>query len=175
MSKFFNALAVAVLGMALLMGAASATTLSGNVESSWAISALPTDNTNFQLTPGTTETHTGTLTVNTNKGTAWFVKATADAATGHSQGYMSEWDGSAYVASSPKALASPMKISSDDIGYLTPAALTSIQPVAAGDASAYAGETHTVTFSQDVAWGDTVLTTSGHVYQIVVEFSLASS
>jgi hypothetical protein len=166
MSKFFNALAVAVLGIALLMGVSAATTISGNVAESIEISVTPDGITNFALNPGTTPTHTGTLSVNANK--AWTVTAAADSATGHTKGYMSKFGSGLYSETEVK-LSSPMSIKSDDTGYTNLAALTSDRAIAAGTTSE-AGIT--VTFSQPVAWSDAVLSTP-YNYQIIVTYTYA--
>lgn len=168
MNKIWGSLGLAVLGIAILVGAASATTIQGNVQGSFEISATPNDQTSFSLTPSTSTaaTCTGTLSVNANKG--WTVTASADSVTGsHTKGYMSKYSSSAYSSPETK-LTNAMEIMSDDTEYDTLAALTSDQAIAVGTGI----ESHTVTFSQLVSWGDTILTGSDK-YQIVVTYSIA--
>jgi hypothetical protein len=170
MSKFFNALAVAVLGIALLMGAASAETASvtGNVISAVQVSAGPTGATNLQLDPAATpKEQTDAVTVKST--TAWKLDV-SDADTSNTNGFMKEWTGSAYASA---VLANAMQIKYG-AAYGTTATLPTAFTMASGStATGDSGQAVNFKYSQPVSYGDAKLTSN--VYRIVVTFTVTNT
>lgn len=109
----------------------------------------------------------------------WQVTAT-DEDTTNTNGYMAEHDGSNYVTTNQKTLASPMRISVQSGGNVSTGYEVTL-PNNNDDMIANGGSTGgastmkdvDVTFKQPVSWGDSILT-DGHKYQIVVTFTISA-
>lgn len=171
MSRIWNSIGLAVLMAALLVGTGAAqTTISGDITTGYEISTEPSSTDALALDPANSPvTYTGSLDVNAN--TNWVVRASADSvADHHTLGYMSQYDSGVYATPEVK-LGAAMNIKSTDTtpDCTTLAPLTAAQVIAGGNGV----ESHTVTFSQVVGWGDTVLA-SGK-YQIIVTYAITAS
>jgi len=172
MSKIWSSLGLAVLGIAILVGAAAAAgnnaVLTGNPVNAFEIASYPTgDDLTLTVTGTNPATYAANLVVNANS--AWTVTATADSATGHTQGYMSKYTaGTTNAYASPEVkLYYPMKISSP---YVTTAA--SLASTGVSIETGTESETDEITFSQQVAWSDIRLTGTDESYRMVVTFTI---
>lgn len=147
-------------------------TMGNSPATSVSISA-PATITSWKLSPSGTGVNiiAGTMKVTAN--VDWQVSATdLDAIT---QGHMTEWDDSKYIASNPEKLDSHMKVSAQSGGYVDTGYEVELPT---GGMIAKGNNTETkivdvpVTFKQPVSWSDEVLT-SVHHYNIVVTFTIS--
>jgi len=99
------------------------------------------------------------------------IKAESDKAN------MTQHDGTAYIATTPKTLASTPTISAATNGFGTGASGT-LAPDGGGDGvliftgtTSVEAQTVTATLTQPVSYNDDVLTTAGHVYRIEVTYT----
>lgn len=134
--------------------------------------SAPNDFSDWILSPADgTNTHAGTFTVSADCN--WQVTV-SDQDTTNTNGYMTEWDGSNYVAS-PIKLASPMSVAVATGGDVTngyEVTLPGSSIVAKGATTGGLQKNIDVTFKQPVSWTDTILT-DGHTYRIVITFSIS--
>ena len=135
--------------------------------------SAPSGISNWILSPADgMNTHAGTFTVSADCN--WQVTV-SDQDTTNTNGYMTEWDGSNYVAS-PIKLASPMSVAVATGGDVTngyEVTLPGSGTVAEGATTGGSQKNIDVTFKQPVYWTDTILN-GDHTYRIVITFSISS-
>jgi hypothetical protein len=169
MSKFFNALAVAVLGIALLMGAASAAsvTVTGTLSTVTEVTVAH-DTVAWALTVGTNEKAGESVALTTNNGagaTVSVAEVASNAGANEADGFM-ETDGGVELTNALDL------IDVAETGTGTPA---DIAPLTGATQDIYTGiedETASITYtlSQDVVTGD-----AAGAYKTVLSFTAVSN
>ena len=150
-------------GDRIALGGSAATTMSITAPEAIADWALdPSNGVN---------TCTGVLTVNADGD--WKVTASDQDTT--TNGYMTEWDGANYITTSPKKLASPMKVSCESGGNIgTGYEVQLPDDGVIADGGATSGDKNVdITFKQPVSWTDKILA-DDHKYRIVVSFTISA-